>query len=1509
MSFLSRVLGGGGGGGGGIASANIVIGAQTAVLRSQVHSALSGAGTDIKTFATEAQVSGNRAAAGVNKIGTAAETSSAKVAAATRQGSAAMKAGAVQAETSGKRWASIFNLIGNAAKIGMLGVVAAVGLGVKSAADFEKQWAAVIKTVGGSPKVMAKLREDIFQIAQTMPVSTKDLAGIAETAGALGVPIPTIKEFVRVTAMIGATTNVSVDQAATSLGVLGNIVHLRTEDYRKFASALVDLGNKGASTEKQILDITQRSAAAGKLLGLRTQDILAISSTAASVGIAPEAGGTALSTIYSQLIKVTAAEAKAGKGGTDLTKTRQQLAVAEQRLSEQRANSHTKLSTIMASENRIADLQKKINAGATAGTKGTASGAEQFAKVAGISAKAWKDLLKDHPEQAFLQLLTGLGKLTAPEQLAKLKDWGMSGTRVARVMQLLSQNPKELARQLGIADAAWTKGTAAQEAYERKTANLIDRLKILGNVIQVQLIKLGDILLPVITKIVDAFANGLPHALAAASTIWDAFWKKVQGPVGKVLTSIGHLLSAFSGGDGGKPIDWADAIASAFDGLANVIASIANGLASIIDIGAEFVASPLGQWAKNILIPLAAVAIALSGLRALAGKLTGMTTGILKGAASFLPGLPKFGNQPMTPEAQALTGAGTKLTGSALELDKAALAIQKAVGLAYGENVGGPISGITPAQRTRRMTTAEQMAYAGEQSLDDISAAGFKYPRVPVGSGRPGIGFDASGRVNSVPISGPGKADYLADQRKFDAAGKSLIERASLSLASGMQTAAGVGSRIKSAASSAFGLIKGAGSLISKAFWPLMLADMATEFLKAPIADFVGNATGFKNVAKLMATDFWGGAVALLTSALNGTDAWVGHAEITNIGKAKISTLTIAKLGFTSAEIGNIQAPTLANGGFDLKAQAAAALRAKYQSMSPSDIIAAAGTAGIDVSKYSFTDQATKGKLGNGVLESIESSLGDAFGLNQLVQNAGLNSADVQPLIDKLVGMEFDGLNSDMNTAVEDALQKLGYSKDDVAGLPQGTLSKLGHLIGANVGGKIDGLVAFAARAAIEGSVPVMTLATSAQIARNRQGADLTSLTPPISKSPFYSPVGGLAGGALTGQTETALQRTNRGGDRGRGVGVLGYTNSIGNTQVVADANTAFTQNLAKVLQPMKDTYARWLKNVTNDPTGNRQAAADTGQRFLDLYGKAIEGAGKTPPKNTRAIVAMAESILGPTAITKNKKGVTVLAAGAWNQIWDVYNEAANTSGTDQRKRISETLRNIIVAGAKDGSSTAAEQMKSLFFTDNKKAVDAAIAALAADPKSKALDKLLATYNTANPSAQIGGIAGFKTAYAAWKKTGMLDPTATIETSTSLKEAKSEMEKVADAATTLAGAMTNLVGSINLILDRVNNPGDTRSGGGGGRGRVLAAGGAFFDTRGTTHMTVGEAGGETVAVIRNPRRFMLPDMRMPLAATPGFAGAGGGGGRPVQIFTDKMQVLGPADEQSLLERFAFLSNQ
>ena len=196
--------------------------------------------------------------------------------------------------------------------------IAGITAAAKAAIDFEDAFAGVRKTVDEAELTRAGLSFEALALqfrnmATEIPVAATELAAIGETAGALGIRAQDIEEFTRTVALMGVTTNLSTAEASESLGKIGTILNLTGDEFENFADILVNLGNKGASTEAEIIEITKRFAASGRQAGLSIPQILAYASAIASAGAEPEAAGSSLSRLFGNLITETARATDKGK--------------------------------------------------------------------------------------------------------------------------------------------------------------------------------------------------------------------------------------------------------------------------------------------------------------------------------------------------------------------------------------------------------------------------------------------------------------------------------------------------------------------------------------------------------------------------------------------------------------------------------------------------------------------------------------------------------------------------------------------------------------------------------------------------------------------------------------------------------------------------------------------------------------------------------------------------------------------------------------------------------------------------------------------------------------------------------------------------------------------------------------------------------------------------------------------------------------------------------------------
>lgn len=206
------------------------------------------------------------------------------------------------------RTGAAISTVGRSLTLGVTVPIVAVGaLAIKASMDFETAFAGVRKTVDGTAQDFVTLRKGILDMSTVMPETASNIAKIVETAGQLGIKTKDLLDFAKTMVMVGKTTDVSADEAATGFARIANIMQLPEAEVGKLASAFTFLSNEGASTGSEIIQMGQRIAGAGKAVGLTAPEVLAFSAGLSDLGLKSEAGGTA----FSRMI-ITMAGAVAG---------------------------------------------------------------------------------------------------------------------------------------------------------------------------------------------------------------------------------------------------------------------------------------------------------------------------------------------------------------------------------------------------------------------------------------------------------------------------------------------------------------------------------------------------------------------------------------------------------------------------------------------------------------------------------------------------------------------------------------------------------------------------------------------------------------------------------------------------------------------------------------------------------------------------------------------------------------------------------------------------------------------------------------------------------------------------------------------------------------------------------------------------------------------------------------------------------------------------------------------
>ena len=218
--------------------------------------------------------------------------------------------GAAQAERDVKGVTGTLGGMGTGARLAgaaMVAAGAAMAAGFlassRAAIQFESSFSGVRKTVDATEAEFTQLSKAFRDMALQVPINVNEINRIGEAAGALGIQKEHIVGFTRVMADLGVTTNMTSEQAATDLARLANIIQMPQDKFSNLGSAVVDLGNKLAATEGEIVAMGLRLAGAGKIIGLTEGQILGFAGALSSVGIEAEAGGTAFSRVMVDISK------------------------------------------------------------------------------------------------------------------------------------------------------------------------------------------------------------------------------------------------------------------------------------------------------------------------------------------------------------------------------------------------------------------------------------------------------------------------------------------------------------------------------------------------------------------------------------------------------------------------------------------------------------------------------------------------------------------------------------------------------------------------------------------------------------------------------------------------------------------------------------------------------------------------------------------------------------------------------------------------------------------------------------------------------------------------------------------------------------------------------------------------------------------------------------------------------------------------------------------------------
>ena len=318
----------------------------------------------------------------------------------------------------------------------------------------------LIRPVDGTEEQYNQLKEAAIEFSKTNAVSASQILDIQALGAQLGYSIDELQEFGEVVSGLDIATNMSAEEAATELAQFANIMGMSHDQTRNFGSTIVELGNNFATTEADISHMAMRIAGAGKSIGLTESDVLGLATALSSMGIEAEAGGTAISTIMSNIDKAVA-----------------------------------------------------TNAGSV----------KTWAQTANMSVDEFTAAWGYDAVGALSAVLVGMDSATAAggNMSQMLEDLGIDSIRQTDTMKRLANNSEFLGKAVETANRAWGENIALQAEVDNRNQSMAARFEMLKNKVTAVAEKVGTPLVNAALEFVDAAEPVLDVVSDAADAFAD----------------------------------------------------------------------------------------------------------------------------------------------------------------------------------------------------------------------------------------------------------------------------------------------------------------------------------------------------------------------------------------------------------------------------------------------------------------------------------------------------------------------------------------------------------------------------------------------------------------------------------------------------------------------------------------------------------------------------------------------------------------------------------------------------------------------------------------------------------------------------------------------------------------------------------------------------------------------------------------------------------------------------
>lgn len=395
-------------------------------------------------------------------------------------------------------------------------IVGALTAATKEAVEFESAFTGVTKTVDGTEEQLENLKKGIRDLAKEIPSSTTEISAVAEAAGQLGIQTDNVLDFTKTMINMGNATNLSAEEAATTLARFANVTQMSQADFDRLGSVIVALGNNFATTESEIAAMGMNLGSAGKQVGMSQSQIMALATALSSVGLEAQAGGTAFSKVMVNM------QLAVEKGGKDL---------------------------------------------------------KNFASVAGMSSKEFQKAFKEDATTAIMKFVEGLSQSgeRGKSAIKVLDDMGITETRLRDALLRSANASDVMSKAIDLGNKAWEENNALTAEADKRYQTTESQLKIAKNKVKDLATSLGNKLLPTVNKILDKVGKWIDELDKLSDEQKENIVKiglivAAAGPALKIIGKVTSGISSVTKGIG----TFTKAISLAHNGIGTATGSAAN---------------------------------------------------------------------------------------------------------------------------------------------------------------------------------------------------------------------------------------------------------------------------------------------------------------------------------------------------------------------------------------------------------------------------------------------------------------------------------------------------------------------------------------------------------------------------------------------------------------------------------------------------------------------------------------------------------------------------------------------------------------------------------------------------------------------------------------------------------------------------------------------------------------------------------------------------------------------